>query len=688
MPMKLVIALALVARLTSSVAASSSQSILSRLPPSIVPLCTIVNADGSFSKDTAQGTCYNCAADPYRNGAFYCGNGGDGVSLAGYGDAPAAQQGCEFEGDCYYSCVGTLQGDPCGSLGAGCYGGADCQSGYCVGGRCQVRPSTIGAQCSAPYACAYTDPSAALYCSPDTGTCQPTVDDGGSCSSGDVACSPTSFCRSTDKTCQPFEQGGSGTSCAGGGNDACRSGFYCAALDQTCRQLQTSEQSYCGVYTDSCAAPLYCSPTTAQVGYQRQCLMKAGEGASCAFDTVSGCADGLYCTANDQTCRRRGTTIGAACGFDLTSGCGSLANKTPLYCVAATGTCNVKVTTVGGSCTADPIEGCGVDSAGNSLYCDGSVCQQQVTSVGGSCTANVVAACGASPSDGPLYCSQPSNTCQAKRTSGQSCASNPSAACSSPLYCITLGQVCAAKVNTEGAFCDLDPYSQCGYDPSLANSGYPNGGQLSPRVQVASDGNQHCTCAAGTVPAAQTPPPTVWSIMTRGASCTQDPTFSCGYNSATGSKMYCAAQTGTCQEHVTSIGGSCDYDRLGACGITTDGSRTQLYPSTLNGACTCVVQANVIVAPSARARARRRRAVNVCPGTESACSVGSLAGYECIDTESNLEQCGGCLSDGGVDCTAIEGVAAVDCVGGRCEISACEDGFAYEPVSEQCVRDW
>jgi hypothetical protein len=53
--------------------------------------------------------------------------------------------------------------------------------------------------------------------------------------------------------------------------------------------------------------------------------------------------------------------------------------------------------------------------------------------------------------------------------------------------------------------------------------------------------------------------------------------------------------------------------------------------------------------------------------------------------QSNIEQCGACASEGGVDCTQIEGVAAVGCVAGVCEIWSCEDGFTYDAAKGACV---
>ncbi|GAA5879465.1 hypothetical protein JCM3774_005219 [Rhodotorula dairenensis] len=71
-----------------------------------------------------------------------------------------------------------------------------------------------------------------------------------------------------------------------------------------------------------------------------------------------------------------------------------------------------------------------------------------------------------------------------------------------------------------------------------------------------------------------------------------------------------------------------------------------------------------------------------CPTSYTACPLAD--GYECIDTSNSLEQCGGCGRTG-VDCTALEGVLAVGCVSGTCEIWSCADGYEYQPRRRACV---
>ncbi|BGP23536.1 antifreeze glycopeptide AFGP polyprotein [Rhodotorula toruloides] len=162
-----------------------------------------------------------------------------------------------------------------------------------------------------------------------------------------------------------------------------------------------------------------------------------------------------------------------------------------------------------------------------------------------------------------------------------------------------------------------------------------------------------------------------------------DPTFTDAQNEALFNQFcdtgYCAFLTGNCAVHV-GLGQDCSFDPEFACdmGLTCTTDAT-------SGAQTCTIATG-----SARARTRARRSDlkarrNLCPASHSACAIQGAKGFECIDTSSNIEQCGACASEGGVDCTQIEGVAAVGCVAGVCEIWSCEDGFTYNEAKGACV---
>lgn len=119
-----------------------------------------------------------------------------------------------------------------------------------------------------------------------------------------------------------------------------------------------------------------------------------------------------------------------------------------------------------------------------------------------------------------------------------------------------------------------------------------------------------------------------------------------------------------------------------------------------------VVYRSTTVAPSGVARKRmlaaraaaERAALGDCPAGLTACRVpGGASSFECIDTQTELESCGGC-SNGyyddkknlnatvGIDCSAINGVAlgGSSCGGGKCKITRCRSGFDFE--NGACVR--
>ncbi|WWC72533.1 uncharacterized protein I206_106495 [Kwoniella pini CBS 10737] len=101
-------------------------------------------------------------------------------------------------------------------------------------------------------------------------------------------------------------------------------------------------------------------------------------------------------------------------------------------------------------------------------------------------------------------------------------------------------------------------------------------------------------------------------------------------------------------------------------------------------------------------RDRRKRAQMMkhqyCPAGLTACVVGSdQESFECVDVQSDLESCGGCMnglygsrtsnsSSTGTECSALPNVAmgGVTCTRGQCEISACK--YGYTLVDNQCVR--
>ncbi|KIK68321.1 hypothetical protein GYMLUDRAFT_68188 [Collybiopsis luxurians FD-317 M1] len=81
----------------------------------------------------------------------------------------------------------------------------------------------------------------------------------------------------------------------------------------------------------------------------------------------------------------------------------------------------------------------------------------------------------------------------------------------------------------------------------------------------------------------------------------------------------------------------------------------------------------------------------------TACGIpgGRKNDWECVDTQNDLESCGGCpfitsslTSDiAGVDCTTLPGVANVACVRGACSVNKCMPGFKISRSGQHCEVD-
>jgi len=73
-------------------------------------------------------------------------------------------------------------------------------------------------------------------------------------------------------------------------------------------------------------------------------------------------------------------------------------------------------------------------------------------------------------------------------------------------------------------------------------------------------------------------------------------------------------------------------------------------------------------------------------------SLNSLAdwfkvGFECIELESELNSCGGCLALGsGQDCSTIPNARGTGCEVGSCQVYSCFDGYVVSPDRKSCVK--
>ncbi|TFK96491.1 hypothetical protein BDV98DRAFT_608239 [Pterulicium gracile] len=87
---------------------------------------------------------------------------------------------------------------------------------------------------------------------------------------------------------------------------------------------------------------------------------------------------------------------------------------------------------------------------------------------------------------------------------------------------------------------------------------------------------------------------------------------------------------------------------------------------------------------------------SACARGLTACGVlgGRRNAFECVDTVSDLESCGGCVvplaytaKSSGVDCSAISGVSDVSCVNSRCVVHRCRPGHRLAHDRSTCEYD-
>ncbi|KAJ7152995.1 hypothetical protein C8R46DRAFT_912829 [Mycena filopes] len=87
----------------------------------------------------------------------------------------------------------------------------------------------------------------------------------------------------------------------------------------------------------------------------------------------------------------------------------------------------------------------------------------------------------------------------------------------------------------------------------------------------------------------------------------------------------------------------------------------------------------------------RRDGHKRCHKGFTACNVPGRSDntWECIDTQNDLESCGGCAYDlgasSGADCTAIAGVSDVSCIKGECVVHKCMFGYDLDDKHSQCI---
>jgi len=80
---------------------------------------------------------------------------------------------------------------------------------------------------------------------------------------------------------------------------------------------------------------------------------------------------------------------------------------------------------------------------------------------------------------------------------------------------------------------------------------------------------------------------------------------------------------------------------------------------------------------------RHKRDTSHCPHQETACPITAHTfGFECIDTQTELTSCGGCVTKGqGENCLSIPGADAVGCDHGKCVVFTVMPGFILNNIT-------
>ncbi|OCF55453.1 hypothetical protein L486_06936 [Kwoniella mangroviensis CBS 10435] len=165
------------------------------------------------------------------------------------------------------------------------------------------------------------------------------------------------------------------------------------------------------------------------------------------------------------------------------------------------------------------------------------------------------------------------------------------------------------------------------------------------------------------------------------------------------------------------VGGSCCARACNSGYVLTGGSTCCLPGSTLSSTGQCITPptctTNEILCnnqcypkssytcPSGLPVMIQSKRSETCPVGMEKCSIGTLGlnQWECIDTKSDIESCGGCMYptpsetnplaiSTGTDCTSLPGTNGVSCVKGQCQIQSCLKGFKLSNNGTSCEKQY
>jgi len=128
-------------------------------------------------------------------------------------------------------------------------------------------------------------------------------------------------------------------------------------------------------------------------------------------------------------------------------------------------------------------------------------------------------------------------------------------------------------------------------------------------------------------------------------------------------------------------------------GFTSDATMTTCVCESPNIVCNGQCAPFPACPSSTPSKRQLRRGDERCSKGRTACGAyrGSLRQWDCVDTKSDLENCGGCavpihpLTPIGTDCSALPGIFDVSCVKGTCIISRCEMGYNLSWDRSSCI---
>ncbi|RDX44546.1 hypothetical protein OH76DRAFT_1359380, partial [Lentinus brumalis] len=115
-----------------------------------------------------------------------------------------------------------------------------------------------------------------------------------------------------------------------------------------------------------------------------------------------------------------------------------------------------------------------------------------------------------------------------------------------------------------------------------------------------------------------------------------------------------------------------------------------------NGVCTTDACPSPGPVPRRRGYTNSLRKRAMCPAGTTACAVYERRGVrsnpvDCIDTDNDLESCGGCMnpldsfSPKGRDCSAIPGAMSFKCKFGVCIVNSCDSGYVRAADNSSCI---